>query len=655
MITAPYNFVPLNKEVFYPSWRNQVSHDIPFEDGESGEIDITITAKSPIFIRDHENKEQFCQHNGEYYIPSSSVKGMVRNVLEIMSFSKMNPNFVDDKTYAVRDLRNQNLYMNHMKPQKIFCGWLIKEGNNYKIEDCGIPGRISQDKINKNFAKKFKHKSNNGEFNPNKADTKTAKYKYELLTQNKIELIQNFQHIKNDKGRDVYEFGGTKQGTLVVTGQASGRKDQGKFDAKIYEFVFFDRKNTLDVSKEVMENFKFAYFDDRKTEPKESPDWKYWKEKLKNGKKVPVFFQKENNQIKHFGLSYLYKLPYSGSVHDGIYDTHFSNELDLSETIFGLANKDNALKGRVQFSHFKVAKNSKATQMAPRTENLGTPRASFFPFYVMQEDGKLYSTFMDDEFVLAGRKRYPIHKNKPDETKIKYEPNSSIGTSFRPLKEGVIFEGKLRYHNLKKAELGAILSALTFHNTQGTFHNIGLAKALGYGKIEITFDEQFQTISYLQEFETQMIQNIPNWLISNQLKELLTMATPQENSGNSQLSYMELPSFADVKRDKLYLKNYSKLNNIKLTKLLSLMQNSQIQHQPQQKQNIEHKIVKENKEHISKEYSICDIAQKVNKSTSEVLDFIQKSTLPISKKLNKTSILKEAQAIGLINQMNKQK
>ena len=91
MITAPYNFVPLNKEIFYPSWSNdgkEISHDIPFEDAESGEIDITITAKSPLFIRDSENKEQFCQHNGQYYIPSSSVKGMVRNILEIMSFSK---------------------------------------------------------------------------------------------------------------------------------------------------------------------------------------------------------------------------------------------------------------------------------------------------------------------------------------------------------------------------------------------------------------------------------------------------------------------------------------------------------------------------------------------------------------------------------------
>lgn len=150
MITAPYNFVPLNKEIFYPSWADDVSHDVPFEDGESGEIDITITAKSPIFIRDSKNEQEFCQYNSEYYIPSSSVKGMVRNVLEIMSFSKMRLETFDDDTYAVRDLRNRTLYMNNMKPNIISCGWLkLDTDNNYIIEDCGTTGRIKHEEIDK--------------------------------------------------------------------------------------------------------------------------------------------------------------------------------------------------------------------------------------------------------------------------------------------------------------------------------------------------------------------------------------------------------------------------------------------------------------------------------------------------------------------------
>jgi hypothetical protein len=39
-IKSPYNFVPAPTEdqVFKPEWADQVSHDIPFSDGESGEI-----------------------------------------------------------------------------------------------------------------------------------------------------------------------------------------------------------------------------------------------------------------------------------------------------------------------------------------------------------------------------------------------------------------------------------------------------------------------------------------------------------------------------------------------------------------------------------------------------------------------------------------
>ena len=49
MITAPFNFVPLNKEVFYPDWAETISHDVPFEDGESGIIDIKISSGTVAF------------------------------------------------------------------------------------------------------------------------------------------------------------------------------------------------------------------------------------------------------------------------------------------------------------------------------------------------------------------------------------------------------------------------------------------------------------------------------------------------------------------------------------------------------------------------------------------------------------------------------
>ena len=112
---------------------------------------------------------------------------------------------------------------------------------------------------------------------------------------------------------------------------------------------------------------------------------------------------------------------------------------------------------------------------------------------------------------------------------------------------------------------------MTFHDTPNAFHNIGLAKALGYGKIEIKI-KNFEYTTYMQEFSKVMSENIQNWANSHELKELLTMAIPQENQGNSKLEYMQLPDFAETKNDKIngYLKPYSNLDNIALVSLKPL-------------------------------------------------------------------------------------
>jgi len=574
MITAPFNFVPLNEKVFYPPWAEDVSHDVPFEDGESGVIDITMTAKSPIFIRDHESPEEFCQYNGEYYIPSSSIKGMVRNVLEIMSFSKMN--VVDDKTYAVRDLSSSdNFYMSQMK-ENIFCAWLKKDGDNYILEDCGIPLRIHHKEIDKATNKAFASYFNKNGFE------KTSEYKYNLLggTHKSIKVGESYKsktNSKNDKRLFCKYDKDGKNATLVVTGQQMQRKETGKpGDGKGFEFIFTETKKELKVSKKVFENFLFAYFDKRTTEPKESPDWTFWKEKLSNGEKVPVFFQKKGAEVAHFGLSYLYKLPYSHSVINGIPSSHFNDiDLDMAQTIFGYTNKENSLKGRVQFSHFKAISNIKISKS--RKEILGTPRASYYPIYVRQQDGKLFSTFMNPNFQLAGRKRYPIHGNNKLK-KTETTGNENVGTTFSPIDSGVVFKGKFRYHNLKKAELGAVLSALTFHNTSNTFHNIGMAKSLGYGKISLKIKRISEISIYLKEFELAITEQVLNWKDSEQLKELITMATEQDNSENSNLEYMSLQSFAKhkTKKNQDYLRYYSKLENIQAVSLDSYLSKDEV-------------------------------------------------------------------------------
>lgn len=110
MIKAPYNFVPLENKAFYPSWANHISQDIPFEDGVSGSIEYKITSETPIFVRngytDRKDPDtKFSQTpKGQYFIPGTSIKGEIRNVLEILSFGKMTQ--MQDARFGIRDLSN---------------------------------------------------------------------------------------------------------------------------------------------------------------------------------------------------------------------------------------------------------------------------------------------------------------------------------------------------------------------------------------------------------------------------------------------------------------------------------------------------------------------------------------------------------------------
>ena len=132
MISSPYNFVPLNKKVVYPHWAKLISHDVPFENSLSGTIELNILANTPIFVKDGmsaKEAESYKENNiqktpflpnkleGKYFIPGTSIKGMVANVLEIISFGELK-NRVDDKRYAFRDLTRNGVYLNKFKAKK---------------------------------------------------------------------------------------------------------------------------------------------------------------------------------------------------------------------------------------------------------------------------------------------------------------------------------------------------------------------------------------------------------------------------------------------------------------------------------------------------------------------------------------------------------
>jgi len=566
-IKAPYNFVPLADKVVYPEWEKAVNHDVPFADSESGTISVRIKTHSPIFVKNGGEMsvlgrpDNFFESNGDYYIPGSSIKGMLRSVMEVMSFGKIGKNNVNDDRYSVRDFQNKDIYPMLDLAKEVNAAWLYKEGDKYYMQDCEAPGRIPHHWIDEFYKTNFRsfYKTGGG-FQGNNEEHKSAEFKYNKFGDN--ERTTGFEKAiyGKDNSVDVRKFYkidpySKNIGTLVFAGQAGPRKEvpkggSGKPSGKIHEFIFFETNNkAFELDDSVIKNFFFAYFDHDRN--RQSIDWKYWKIKLDNNEKIPVFFRYDNRgKVKDMGLSYLYKIIYKNAVLDAIPYAHKEERRDFSETIFGYIDNKQSLKGRVHIGHAKVTNTAKS--LPAETSVLSGPKASYYPNYIRQngKNGKTqkYNTFMDDSAVIAGWKRYPIHKNG-----IKSNPgstdNSKVETSFIPLNRGVEFEFKISVHNLRMLELGAIFSALTFHNTKGTFHSLGMAKPLGYGKttFEITSINGFENDKpdeYMKIFEAYMNyaigNNRPTWHSSPQIVELLTMVSEHDNAGKSELAYMKM-------------------------------------------------------------------------------------------------------------------
>ena len=588
-IKAPFNFVPLAKKVYFPQWSNNISMDMPFRDGLSGILELKITACTPIFVSEGKNREDedniqnlpcyFSQApDGRYFIPGTSIKGMVRNIMEIMSCGKM----ALDKNmrFAQREWNNDKLYTIKETQGKMHCGWLCHDEKGYFIVDCGIPYRIAHTRIDGYLGEKiFDRFCKDSNFDINKEvqignklfDPKQAVYKYKLLEGKKS--LENLTFQKDEyyskehqESRVLVASSGDINGTIVLTGQPDKwSRERKKNGGKFYEFVFptaTENSRQFELSTDEFKQYEFIY--------KDSPDWKFLVEDIEN-KGVPIFFRIENNQIKDWGLALLYKLPYENTPYDTLSADHKKADMDLAECVFGRINEDtkDALKGRVHFSH-AFSENAQLSDSVCLT--LNSPKASYYPLYVKQSTGNnvtgkviSYNTYNDGE--IAGWKRYVV-RAKAFEHSV---GDSKIDTTINPLKENTTFTCKVRFHNLKRVELGALLSAITFHNTPNCFHQIGQGKPYGFGKVSVdlfNYPSELPPLEeLLKEYEREMFlhNDQEDWTKTETMKQLITLAH-SEVTVDEIFDYMHLDmesknDFEYTKEAKEFLRLYTYLTN----------------------------------------------------------------------------------------------
>lgn len=584
-LATPYNFIPTAPFVLSPEWAAQASHDHPFVDGLSGELSIELHNDTALCLggkqeestKDKAGKVHFYRTpDGTLAIPGSSLKGMLRNALSPVVFARMSQ--VEERKLSVRDISATGTYYHkNIVQQKASAGWLRFDEGQWQIKGCSHV-RIHQADI-------IEH------LNINEGSWKranTVKDRYQLLEG--VKSLQFDQEPKKTLIAATNLGKGAISGSLVVTGQPGPAFDRGR-SAKKWEFVFYAPQDKwYSVPTQTVTDFLFVHDN--------SEEWAFLRSQGHGQVDIPVFFHGNVSDVKSMGLASMYRLAQRNSLHDALRNIsaqHLdASKADFTELLFGrlqpeqivVGGHDWGLRGRVNIGLFQ-AQGSPQTKWTVETV-LSSPKPSFHPAY-LQQSGDSYVTLDSDTPKLQGWKRYPVKQEniqRPPQMEDGKEISNKVKVSLETASEDTIFQGKIRFHNLRPVELGALLWILDFGGKEELRHALGMGKPFGLGQIKIdlkaensrvvandraalnelaTSDilaaSQHVFVSYMdQVWQAVADTNNKNshWETSPQVMSLFAMADPVEGMRvEDKLQYLVGPKpFLEVKKSKESLQPY---------------------------------------------------------------------------------------------------
>ena len=507
----PYNFVSLKD-------KNDVVDRGERKLGtNTGKLVCKLENKTPLFIMGESEqdskghtKERFYREKGIPIIPASSLKGAIRNVIDVLTNSVIRN--VEDEKLEQRIGAGKfesvfgiiESFPENGKNGVIVEAEKIKVKTKEKIE-------IGHKKFNfEDNGKEFSKKYNNKDGLIERVKLKDSIYNLKE-TEIKIKpgvttvekLITNFEEYKNylaDNENGV-------QGVLWFSSPIFG---------KIYEKLLIPKKNgrKFEFSKEEYEDFKYII--------------KQRAERIKNGKDInsstfyydknlekgdPLLFQQKDVKIaEHLAFSEIPRLRYKFSPLDLVPEEFRPSDslkkLSFSERLFGTTGdttkkdeekKDElvALSGRVFFEDAKNYKPEMIDNGNPVTlKAFGEPHPTLITFYL----DNIEKNYNENKGVsIRGRKFYWHHKEKIGKPFSEYRksvemPKDKNGqnkfaynSSLELMDINNEFEFNVNFENLTDEELGVLIYAIELED--GLLHKIGKGKAFGFGSCKIEIKE----------------------------------------------------------------------------------------------------------------------------------------------------------------------
>lgn len=571
-VHAPYHFVPLSQWVYSPDWAHLVSHDHPFQEGLSGTLQYELTNQTPLLVGGEQARPanqpariQWARDpDGKPLIPGSSLKGMIRNVLEIATFAKFRQ--VDDSHFAYRDISSaDSRYASQVLDSKTLAYWL-------RYDTARQGWTLREARYTVLFTDDFNRYS--GKPIHNEPFKQSAKDKYRLwpLTSPAVPFALGERTMPGTKGKMVTVPCATKLGAAdaplsgypVFAGSRPGKKEYR--DSRLnFNYCFYDAADEVQLCDGhylALVHKMFAAHDEELVD--------YLKKHPHPALGIPLFVKQKAGKVLAMGFAQMPKMLYDRSIGEIATQQQpartASALFDFPELLFGtLAHSGFSLKSRVSFGDALCQEDKGRSLSTPVI--LGQPKASYLGAYLEQKadaagnaSGPLSQ--YDANSRLSGWKRYPAQTDFSYRMPPDLSNKGNVQSQLELMAAHSRFAGKIVFHNLKAEELGALIWALTPDGEQAArfHHGLGHGKSLGAGAVQfrslqLTLRQPAATTRTLDElragFVTHMERVYPaskqsehSWADCAQIRHLLAFGDRADNEGKP-LEYMQLSSKDD--------------------------------------------------------------------------------------------------------------
>jgi CRISPR-associated protein (TIGR03986 family) len=483
---APYNFVPLPNEPKIVTAEPPGHHEWSSGANFSGEIRLEWEALTDFYFRGIGGKaaEPF-QIDGKLRIPGSSIRGMARTMVEILTCSMVDRDLVNDDLLYFRGVGSTPT-----PGESSFEPHSFAYREQLGRDLCNVQaGYLRVDEKTRQWSIQPADKIRDGG-----KDHRWARYWTEATWERKRVRFSIGAQLANSEDHEgqILQPGqpGGYDGWLVCSGKAPPDRRKSSDarrqwlipgpDAKAEPIALRDEDVDAYQSHgltKMIETNRFAYG----SETKSPTPCFFIQEKLEDGTPGRVIFGHTPNM----------RIPYRNSVLDraGKWLTEENEQRwDYARAMFGFAGRkaDASRRTRVEFEDAFLKSGGEIGDVT--TVLLGSPRPTLYQHYVEQTsqditkgmtwDGDFQGKDVDNVRP-AG---YKLYWHRPGATVPKSD-QPRLATKVRPVRKGAKFESVIRFRNLSDVELGALLVALDL--PAGHAHHIGGGKPLGWGSFRI--------------------------------------------------------------------------------------------------------------------------------------------------------------------------